>query len=409
VLTTYPRRRSASASPLSIGIGIVLFIVIVFAGLQLVRGAPAPAVTVTLAESSVLGEPRTPALPSDGQGIVSVVGLGTLGVSGPDTPQPIASVTKMMTAYVILKDKPLQMGQTGPQIAITARDADRYWEMVAEDQSVAPVTQGQSFSQLQLLQGLLIPSANNFGEILAIWDAGSVPAFVEKMNAEAQALGMTNTRYVDVSGFSSRSVSTAQDQLILARTAMENPVFASIVGTKTLRLPGSGEVSNINQLLGSNGIIGIKTGFTEDAGGNLAFAARREAAGRQVDVIGVVLGQEDRPAAFDATLDIINSLNNGLQVAHVVPAGQPVGTYKPAWTGAIDIVVPEDVIMLVWPGMRLETSIELLSETGESVSNAYENHIGWLNVRVGEQEHKVPLVLTRDPGSAGVLWKLTRF
>ena len=121
-----------------------------------------------------------------------------------------------MTAYVVLKDKPLTPGQPGPAIPITARDVSRYSQMVANDESALPVSAGTTLTQLDLLQGMLVPSANNFAEILAVWDAGSVEAFVARMNAEAKALGMNSTTYVDTSGISPRTVSTVQDQLILA-------------------------------------------------------------------------------------------------------------------------------------------------------------------------------------------------
>ena len=311
-----------------------------------------------------------------------------------------------MTAYVLLKQHPLRPGEGGPAIEITQQDADRFWEMVAQDQSVQPVNAGQVLTELQLLQGMLIPSANNYAEIAAVWDAGSVEAFVAKMNAQALALGMSDTVYDDVSGFSDFSVSTVQDQLTLVRAAMANPVFAEIVGTREIELPGVGLVSNVNELLGVGGVVGIKTGQTEVAGGNLAFAARREVGGRTIEVIGAIFNQEDRPAAFDGTIGVLNSLNNNLQVLRVVPAGQPVGTVDPAWGDPVDVVVSQDVTMLVWPGMTLETIVEFDVVTGDQEAG---EQVGTLLVRLGEQEQRVPITLAADLPGAGLSYKLTRF
>jgi D-alanyl-D-alanine carboxypeptidase (penicillin-binding protein 5/6) len=261
------------------------------------------------------------------------------------------------------------------------------------------------FSELELLQGLLIPSANNFAEILANWDSGSVSAFLQKMNAEARSLGMTNTTYADASGFSPGSTSTPQDQLILARAAMQDPVFAQVVGTAQARLPGIGLVNNVNQLLGQEGVIGIKTGFTEEAGGNLLFAARRQVAGQPVDIVGAILGLADRPAAFEATRRLLGPLAQGLQFAKVVSAGQSVATIKPAWSGAVDIVAAEDVQMLFWPGMTLETRVEIDSLKAGTPA---ETRVGWLNLRLGEQERRIPLKLARELPKAGLVWRLTR-
>jgi D-alanyl-D-alanine carboxypeptidase (penicillin-binding protein 5/6) len=278
--------------------------------------------------------------------------------------------------------------------------------MINNDESALPVTSGLRLNQLQLLQGLLIASANNFAEILAVWDAGSVDAFVAKMNAEARALGMTSTTFGDASGLSTRSVSTPPDLLILERQAMSDPVFRSIVSSKQVSIAGIGTRPAVNELLGEAGVIGIKTGFTEEAGGNLAFAAERTVAGQKVEIYGAVLGQENRPAAFAATRRAIESLDRGLQISEIVAAGQPVATVKPAWAGELQLVTETPSSMLNWPGMALEASVELGPlKPGWKAGT----RVGKLTVKVGEQVQQVPVVLGRDLPDAGIIWRLTRF
>ncbi len=396
-------RRPANYTPLILGI---LSVFIVAAALQLLRGVPQPAVTVTFPASSPLGEARQPKLPEDGSSIVVVDGLGILGTAGPAQPRPIASITKIMTAYVILKSHPLQPGQSGPVIELTTRDQQRWLEMLAQDQSSLPVTAGQRLTQLQLLQGLLVPSANNYAEILANWDAGSVSAFVQKMNAEAQALGLKDTRYVDTSGFSAASTSTPADQLILARVVMADPVFASIVRLEQVTIPGVGAVSAVNQLLGVDGVIGIKTGFTEEAGGNLAFAAKHDAAGAEVNVYGIVLGQKDRPAAFSVTRTILASLDGNLEFKRVMATGQPIATVETDWGASVDLIVNEDVQLLAWPGLVLTTTVELDAFTAPKSAG---DQVGWVNVVLGEQARRLPLVLAHDLEGPAILWRLTHF
>lgn len=405
-VSLYRYERRSSPALLLFGITCVAALVLALGIYQVSRALPNPSTAITLPETSVLGQARAIDLPETGTSIVAVDGLGTLGQFGEPGAKPIASVTKMMTAYVLLKGHPLQPGEGGPTMEITQQDADRFWEMVAEDQSVQPVNAGQVLTELQLLQGMLIPSANNYAEIAAIWDSGSIEAFVGKMNAEALALGMTSTIYDDVSGFSDLSVSTAADQLVLARAAMANPVFAGIVGTKEIELPGAGLVTNVNELLGVGGVIGIKTGQTEAAGGNLAFAAQRQVGGQTVEVIGAIFNQEDRAGAFDGTIGVLNSLNNNLQVLRVVPAGQPVGTVDAPWGDPVDVVVAQDVTMLVWPGMTLETIVEFDAVTAGTKAG---EQVGTLLVRLGEQEQRVPITLAADLPDAGLSYKLTRF
>ncbi|MPZ48697.1 MAG: hypothetical protein GEU75_05185 [Dehalococcoidia bacterium] len=400
----YDYRRRSTISPL---VFIVpLFLILGLGAVQMLRGLPAVSATTTFPSTSIIGEPHQLPLPSTGASMIAVDGLGVLGMQNPDARRPIASVTKMMTAYVILKNHPLQPGETGPTFTMTAANGARYLQMLNEDQSTLPVTAGMQLTQLEMLQGLLIASANNFAEILAAWDAGTQQAFVTRMNEEARALGMTNTTYADASGFLAASTSTAQDQLTLARAAMRNPVFAQTVAMSQVRLTGIGIVPAVNQLLGQEGVVGIKTGFTEEAGGNLAFAAKRQANGQQVDIIGIVMGQPTRPLAFEATRRLLQSLGQGLQPARVVSAGQPVGTIRSEWGGGdVEVVVGEDAQMLLWPGMTLETTVEY---DAIQAPRAAGDQVGWLNLKLGEQERRVPLTLAEDLRKAGLIWRLTR-
>jgi D-alanyl-D-alanine carboxypeptidase (penicillin-binding protein 5/6) len=124
---------------------------------------------------------------------------------------PIASVAKVMTAYHVLRDHPLQLGQDGPTIRLTdagVADTDR---RAAQDESVVPIAAGEQLTELQALQALQAPSANNIAAVLARWDAGSVDKFIARMNAAARSLGMTDTRYTDPSGYDDTTVSTAVD------------------------------------------------------------------------------------------------------------------------------------------------------------------------------------------------------
>jgi serine-type D-Ala-D-Ala carboxypeptidase (penicillin-binding protein 5/6) len=223
--------------------------------------------------------------PTEGQAAVEVEGRGVLGVKGAQTPVPIASLTKVMTAYVILNEHPLKGNRSGPLITIDAL-AER--ESATLDESTVYVVQGRTYTQRQLLQLMLIPSGNNIARLLARWDAGSQEAFVEKMNRAAAGLGMADTLYTGASGYEDTTQSTAADQLKLARAAMGNPVLRAIVATKETTVPGlPGKIVNTNTLLGTSGVIGLKTGSSTAAGGNLMWAAR----GGQRLILGVVLHQ----------------------------------------------------------------------------------------------------------------------
>jgi D-alanyl-D-alanine carboxypeptidase (penicillin-binding protein 5/6) len=218
---------------------------------------------------------------------------------------PIASVAKVMTAYVVLRDQPLRLGEEGPTITLTDADVADTDRRRGQQESVVSVAAGEQLTELQALQALLLPSANNIAAVLARWDAGSADRFVARMNATARSLGMTRTRYTDPSGYDDATVSTAADQVRLVDRALRLPVFASIVATPSATLPVAGTVHNTDTLLGHDGFVGVKTGSTAAAGGCFAFRAVRWIHGKRTAITGVVLGQpgHDRIAAGLAAAD----------------------------------------------------------------------------------------------------------
>jgi D-alanyl-D-alanine carboxypeptidase (penicillin-binding protein 5/6) len=205
---------------------------------------------------------------------------------------------------------------TDADVADTDRRRDR-------QESIVPIAAGEELTELQALQALLLPSANNIAAVLARWDAGSTGRFVARMNATARSLGMVHTRYTDPSGFDDATVSTAADQLRLVERALRLPVFARIVATASATLPVAGTVRNTNTLLGYDGFVGVKTGSTAAAGGCFAFRAIRWIHGRRTAITGVVLGQpgHDRIgaglAAAAAMVDRIAGQRSAGGVPHV--------------------------------------------------------------------------------------------
>jgi serine-type D-Ala-D-Ala carboxypeptidase (penicillin-binding protein 5/6) len=229
--------------------------------------------------------------PAYGQAAFVQAGQSQIRASPNQHLAAIASVAKVMTAYLVLREHPLRLGQDGPTITLTDVDAADTDRRRRQQESVVSIAAGEQLTQLQALQALLLPSANNIAAVLARWDAGSVDRFVARMNATARSLGMTHTRYTDPSGYDDATVSTAADQVRLVDRAMRLPVFASIVATPSATLPVAGTVHNTNTLLGHNGFIGVKTGSTAAAGGCFAFRAIRWIDGKPTTITGAVLGQ----------------------------------------------------------------------------------------------------------------------
>ncbi len=326
--------------------------------------------------------PRLP-WPASGEAAVAVAGLGRLGDSGPVGKQvPIASVAKVLTAYQILTDHPLRPGASGPTLTVTRAEAALYWRQVAQGQSLVAVKSGERLTERQALQALLLASADNVAQILARWDAGSVNAFIARLNKTAKRLGMTHSRYTDPSGLDSGTVSTANDQLRLASVAMGVPAFAELVSERTATIPVAGRITNYNQLLGQDGVVGIKTGSMHAAGGCLMFAAdvpvgpevpvgasvpvgAGDAAGHAATtrrVYGVVLGQPGTsttilPHALAAAKELVEAVAPVFRTATVVAAGEPVATVHAAMRADRALAARSAVTVEGWPGLRFSLHV----------------------------------------------------
>ncbi|GII52380.1 D-alanyl-D-alanine carboxypeptidase [Planotetraspora thailandica] len=263
--------------------------------------------------------------PAEGQAAVEVEGVGSLGVSGEANPVPIASVTKVMTAYVILRRHPIRPGEDGPLITVDGTAAD---ESYVPQESTVPLREGRRIPLRRMLELMLVPSGNNAARLLARWDAGSQERFVERMNAAADGLGMAHTRYTGASGSEDSTVSTAADQLKLAEEAMRDPVFREVVAQADTAVPGdAGRLPNTNTLLNRHGVVGIKTGSGTAAGGNLMWASRVQ--GRLV--LGVILGQA---AGTNPTAGLAAALEAGGKMSAAVEQWLGSATPVPTEAGA---------------------------------------------------------------------------
>jgi D-alanyl-D-alanine carboxypeptidase (penicillin-binding protein 5/6) len=390
-------------------VGIVLLLVVFgLAAFNYLRPIPAVAATGTITATETIAG-TAPALPwpSRGSGAVSVQGLGFISSSGGEQPIPAASVTKVMTALVVLEDKPLKKDEQGPTITLTDVDVAFYDADVANKESVVEVRAGEQITELQALQGMLIPSANNLAETLARWDAGSLQAFVTKMNQRAAALHLTNTKFADTSGANPGSVSTPTDLVLLGIEAMKHEVLVQIVGMGQAQLPVAGIVYNVDRALGESGIFGIKTGSGLNTGANFLFGASVAVDGHQITVYGCVMGQPTLDIAFASAKSLIGALQAALHVRRVLARNQAIATYVTPWGAQTDLVASVDVDLVEWPGMVLRQRLESKTIVVEKPIPASTQE-GNIHMVLGDYNLDVPLV-TADPlYPPGRFWRLTR-
>ncbi|MGH3387687.1 MAG: D-alanyl-D-alanine carboxypeptidase family protein [Actinomadura sp.] len=331
---------------------------------QLARPVPEPVIRPTLAAAGHTFGGSAPMLPWPGQGqaVVHVEGLGTMGGYGDPVPTPTASVAKVMTAYVFLRDHPLTAGSDGPTFTVSPAEAARLPAREARGESHVDVVANQPFTEREALEALMIVSANNIAHELARWDAGGDARFVRKMNAAARELGMTGTTYTDPSGYDPGTVSTAADQVTLLRAAMRTPAFAEIVGRRGY-VPADGGPARTggNTLLGHDGVIGGKTGYTSAAGGNYVFAARRRIGGVDTLIVGAVLAQPgtgSAAAAVETGRRLVIAAGHALTAVVLARAGEQVAVVDDGLGGRTPLVAAVPVTVVGWSGLTVRVRVE---------------------------------------------------
>ncbi|MFF5077089.1 D-alanyl-D-alanine carboxypeptidase family protein [Actinoplanes sp. NPDC000266] len=344
--------------------------------------------------------------PATGSAELMIEGLGRIGGSGSTAAAPIGSVAKVMTAYVILRDHPLSGDEEGPTLTVTAADVADYEGRIASNQSLVRVEVGEQLTERDALEALMLPSANNIAHQLAVWDAGSEEAFLAKMNAAATDLGMKDSNYTDASGYLPTTTSTASDQVILARAALKSAVFAEIVALAEAEIPVVGTIKNYNDLLGVNGVFGIKTGSTDEAGGNLVFASHLTVGGRKLTLVGAVFNQpgaqtpQQLAKVNREVKKLLTAVAKVVKEYTLLPA-DPVGQVETAW-GATTPVRPAKALKVVgWPGLTVPLKVTTVAPSAEVTAGQPVGTVQASGVRVDLRTDAA----TESPS---LWWRLTR-
>jgi D-alanyl-D-alanine carboxypeptidase (penicillin-binding protein 5/6) len=393
------------------GLALVLVGAIAFGVVALTRPVPELRLATDRLPDAFPGRLDPLAWPAQGQAAVAVQGVGVLGSRRSEVAAPIASVAKIMTAFIVLRDHPLREDGVGPEIRVTESDEAIYLADRSTGQSTAAVRRGELLSERQALEALLLPSGNNVASLLARWDAGSEEAFVDRMNIHARELGMAHTHYSDASGFMASTVSTARDQVRLAEAAIGLPALVQIASLRRARLPVAGDLANLDDLLGSHGVFGLKTGSTSPAGGCFVFAARVPAGRREVNVVGAVLGQpgvgerELLDSAFDATTDLLRSAGRVLREFGSVAGRGVFGRILSAWAHPVAARLRHVPALIGWPGLAVRIQVRPAPDLRAPVSAG--QTVGTAIVKVGRQRVAIPLVASRPLPKPSLGWRLT--
>lgn len=365
------------------------------------------AVSPTLSSVTTEVLPAQPlAWPSYGQAAVATKEYGVVATNGTTAPQPTASTAKLITALAVMDKRPFS-DKRGETIMFTPADVALYQAYVSGRGSVTPVTAGLEWTQYQALQAILLDSANNVSDSLAIWAFGSLEQYREYAQAMVEGFGLTQTTIgLDASGYSATTTSTAHDLALLAAKVLAEPTLRSIVGQSQATLPGAGAITNTNYLLTNHDIIGMKTGYIPEAGGVFVLAGRQASDEHTHEIITVVMGAPGGASrvAQDAAYELYQSAKANFAYRVVVTKGQQVGTYHPAWSGAeIPLLASENVGMFVWGGTQPEIRV-----SAEDALPGKGGTIGTVVARIGSWSTSVPLVINEPPAEPSWWWRVVQ-
>lgn len=395
-------------------LGLAVVVVVAFVAVQLLRSAPPAQAAVVLPKTiAVKGAP--PAFPSvnDISTDLYAAGVGTLYSVNADAEVPLASVAKLVAALVILHDHPLQAGQEGPEITVTSAIASQYPAQAANKDSVVKVKAGEQLTELEALEAMLVPSADNVAQLLAQWNSGSLSAFVAAMNSEVSALGLRHTHLADVSGLDPASVGSAADMIRLARAVMADPVLAQIVAMPQVSLPLAGTVFNYDYALGRDGIDGIKTGSTPQVGGNFVFSATRSVDGEKVVLYGAVLGERGAaplPSALHAAESLTSRAFASLSMVTLLPRGAEVLRVSAPWGDTAQGVTMIGAKALLASGEKVTASVSLVgaAANGHLRSLSRGERLAVVSLHLPSKTVSIPVDASSSIRPPSMSWKLGR-
>lgn len=323
-----------------------------------------------------------------------------------DSPVEPASLTKLMSAYLVfdaLKSGKITLQQTLPVSA-------RAWKMPGSRMFIDPKMQ---VPVEDLLKGLIVQSGNDAAIVLAEGVGGTVEHFVELMNEQAQVLGLKNTTFKNPVGLAvPGQTTTARDLGTLATRLMRDfPQYMYFYAIKKYRLPGTPSTNDTNRnvlLFRDPTVDGLKTGHTDAAGYCMVVTAKREfpnlSGGRRL--LSIVLGAASENARASESQKLLNWGYTAFDVVRLFDANQPVAT-PPVWKGnesTIKLGRPDPIVVAVPTGSASRIKTQVARPEPLVAPFAKYQPVGSLQITLADQlVAEVPLVALEPVEQAGVL------
>jgi serine-type D-Ala-D-Ala carboxypeptidase (penicillin-binding protein 5/6) len=346
--------------------------------------------------------------------LMDVTSGQVLAAKDADQPVEPASLTKLMTAYLVfdaLRAKRLTLEQTLPV-------SERAWKMPGSRMFIDPRMQ---VPVEDLIKGMIVQSGNDATVALAEGVGGSVERFVDMMNTQARALGMSASRFRNPEGLTEPGhTTTAQDLAILAARLMQDfPEYVPYYAIQRYRYPGTPAANDSNRnllLFRDPSVDGLKTGYTSAAGYCMVTTARREAPGvGQRRLLSVVLGAASENARAAESQKLLNWGYTAFEAVRLAAPGQPLATPK-VWKGKasqVGLGLPQGVVVTVPAGEGARLQTEVLRTEPLVAPLQRGQSLGTLRVRLANGTPVVEMPLTvletvEESGIFGRAWDAIR-
>ena len=348
--------------------------------------------------------PQPPEIAARNYLLLDVTANQVLAAKDIDAPVEQASLTKLMSAYLVfdaLRAKKITLDQKLP-VSVRA------WKMPGSRMFIDPKMQ---VPVEDLIKGMIVQSGNDATMALAEGVGGTAENFVKLMNDQAQALGMKNTAYKNPEGLTEPGhVTTARDLSILATRLMKDfPEYMHYYATKHYAYPGTppSNGNNRNALLFRDPTVdGLKTGHTAAAGYCLVATAKREFPNvGQRRLLSIVLGTTSESARANESQKLMNWGYTAFDAVKLFDAGQPVAT-PAVWKGkqnTLKIGRPEAIVVTVPSGSAGKVTTQIVRQDPLVAPFTQGQPVGTLKVSLGEQQiAEVPLVALEPVEQAGI-------
>jgi len=402
---------------LGITVGAVAILVVGVYGPATLLG-PLPMVKSTVVSAPAAAATATPpVLPATGTSAVvslvppaagattpaTTVAATPIAAAGSTTPLPMAAAAKIVAALVVLSAKPLDAGAAGPGVPITPADYQDYLDYVANGARTVIVFPGETWTEQELLQAMILGSSNNHADTIARWAFGSVDAYVTAANAWLAKEGLTGIHVADATGLAVASAGTGADLARLAGLAATNPVISGILASPASALVGQRGVDNTTAYLPEEGITGLSRSYTDAGGVCFLFTATVGTAPAAFTFAGAVIGEPDYDALTADLKALMASAKAGVTDLPILAEGAAYVRFDAPWDATASGVVKTGKTRFGWQAAPVGAATLDLEAFATGRSGAT---VGRVTVDASGEAVTSPLVLDATISAPGPGWRL---